>query len=308
MPRSTHGRLHDSVVSLLPENKGIAFYGTRQHCAFEISTDRARRFLAARNPNGRPNSDVVRPWVGVTDILHRPRHTWTVDFPSGMDEREAMLYELPFAHVRRCATLAERGRRKSWWTHGTPQIEMRIAVAKRERFIATPAVSRHHVFVWFPPETLPDRRLIVFARDDDWFFGVLHSRFHQVWARRVGTQLREKASGFRHTPTTCLETFPFPWPPATPLGKLTRAQEDRRTAIAAAAWSLNAQRRGWLGNHTDPTRTLATLYDSRPEWLQNAHVFLDEAVAAAYGWPVDLSDDEVTAGLLALRQERVGTP
>ena len=55
-------------------------------------------------------------------------------------------------------------------------------------------------------------------------------------------------------------------------------------------------------------RTLTNLYNTRgtPEgtWLDNLHRALDEAVAAAYGWPVDLSDDEVLVRLLALNHER----
>ena len=51
-------------------------------------------------------------------------------------------------------------------------------------------------------------------RMGDWYtFGVLQSKAHELWARRQGTQLREVESGFRYTPTTCFETFPFPWPP-----------------------------------------------------------------------------------------------
>jgi type II restriction/modification system DNA methylase subunit YeeA len=51
-------------------------------------------------------------------------------------------------------------------------------------------------------------------------------------------------------------------------------------------------------------RTLTKLYNERPTWLQQAHKALDEAVAAAYGWPVDLSDDEILARLFALNQDR----
>jgi hypothetical protein len=53
-------------------------------------------------------------------------------------------------------------------------------------------------------------------------------------------------------------------------------------------------------------RTLTNLYNQRPAWLVHAHRALDEAVAAAYGWPVDLSDDEVLRRLLALNRERAG--
>ena len=83
--------------------------------------------------------------------------------------------------------------------------------------------------------TLPDHQLVAFARADDFFFGLLHSRFHEIWALAQGTQLREKESGFRYTPTTCFETFPFPRP--------TPAQE---AAVATAAKELNELRERWL--------------------------------------------------------------
>jgi hypothetical protein len=51
-------------------------------------------------------------------------------------------------------------------------------------------------------------------------------------------------------------------------------------------------------------RTLTNLYNQRPAWLDHAHRALDEAIAAAYGWPADLSDDEVLRRLLALNRER----
>jgi type II restriction/modification system DNA methylase subunit YeeA len=52
------------------------------------------------------------------------------------------------------------------------------------------------------------------------------------------------------------------------------------------------------------TRTMTNLYNERPAWLENAHRDLDAAVAAAYGWPADISEEEVLARLLALNLER----
>jgi hypothetical protein len=46
-------------------------------------------------------------------------------------------------------------------------------------------------------------------------------------------------------------------------------------------------------------RTLTNLYNERPAWLAHAHAALDAAVAAAYGWPADLTDAEILARLLA---------
>jgi hypothetical protein len=81
----------------------------------------------------------------------------------------------------------------------------------------------------------------VLVRSDDYFFGVLHSRVHELWARAQGTQLRERESGFRYTPTTCFETFPFPWPPGH-----EPADDPRVHAIADAARELDELRERWL--------------------------------------------------------------
>ncbi len=57
------------------------------------------------------------------------------------------------------------------------------------------------------------------------------------------------SGGTRYTPTTCFETFPFPWPPGQ------EPQEDPRVqAIAAAAKELNALREAWL-NPPEWTKT-----------------------------------------------------
>jgi type II restriction/modification system DNA methylase subunit YeeA len=170
----------------------------------------------------------------------------------------------------------------------------RAALADLPRYIGTPNVTKHRLFVWLAPETIPDHQLIVFARSDDFTFGVLHSRVHELWARATGTQLREVESGFRYTPTTCFETFPFPDP--------TPEQRDR---VGEAARRLVELRDGWLNPPgLDPAgvakRTLTNLYNQRPTWLANAHVDLDAAVFAAYGWPGDISDTEILERLLAL--------
>ena len=187
------------------------------------------------------------------------------------------------------------------------------------------------------PEILPSDATVAFARSDDFFFGIMHSRFHEVWTLAQGTQLREKESGFRYTPTTCFENFTFPVPDSS--GKL---------AVAEAAKELNKQRELWLNppewmehrtvefpgsikgpwaRYIDPKtvnaksglgivryprmepkdagcasklkkRTLTNLYNESPVWLINAHKSLDATVAAAYGWSSDISKTEVLDRLL----------
>jgi len=160
---------------------------------------------------------------------------------------------------------------------------------------------------------VPDSAVFIFARADDYFFGVLHSTLHERWSLRLGTSLEDRP---RYTPTTTFETFPFPYPPG---------HEDTAhpayAAIRAAAAALHAERSAWqhppelaeLGATADSPalreRTLTNLYnalaalrgeadsseripksarDFAPR-LRELHDALDQAVLAAYGWD-DLAD------------------
>jgi len=177
---------------------------------------------------------------------------------------------------------------------------MRHALDRCRRYIATARVAKHRLFVFLAGDVLPDGALVVFARDDDYFLGVLHSRAHEVWALEQGTQLESRP---RYTPTTCFETFPFPQP--------TPQQEE---AIAAAAEELNRLREEWLnpapvaGLELSETelkkRTLTNLYNQRPTWLANAHAALDSVVFDAYGWSGQLDDSQILARLLELNLQR----
>jgi type II restriction/modification system DNA methylase subunit YeeA len=325
----------------LDENHNVAFMGDTKGGAFDITEEVALKMLRAPNPHGRPNSDVIVPWVNGLDITRRPRNMFIIDFGVQRSEEEASLFETPFEHVRRHVRPVREGNnrelyRKFWWRHVEPRPGMFAAVGQRPRFLGTARVAKHRLFVWLASPTLPDSQVIVFARDDDYFFGTLHSRFHEVWARAQGTQVRERESGFRYTPTTCFETFPFPCP-----------SPEQREAITRAARELDELRSGWLnppewtreevlefpGTTAGPwsryvteaderglgivryprlvprdvvaarelsKRTLTALYNLRPAWLVMAHEKLDAAVAAAYGWETDLPDEQVLERLLSL--------
>jgi type II restriction/modification system DNA methylase subunit YeeA len=204
--------LNATEAKQLPENAHISFMGTTKVGAFDIPGDLARHWLSLPNPHGKPNSDVVRPWANGMDLTRRPSDTWIIDFGADMRESEAALYETPFQYVVEYVK-SEREKnnreayRKFWWRHGEARPAMRGAFAKLPRFIATSSVAKHRTFVWLPTNVCPDHALIVFARADDTTFGILSSRFHELWSLRLGTSLEDRP---RYTPTTCFETFPFP--------------------------------------------------------------------------------------------------
>ena len=100
-----HADLSAAAVDLtrarrLIENAGVAFMGDTKGGAFDIPGELARAWLRAPlNPNGRPNSDVLRPWINGLDVTRRPRDMWIIDFGWAMGEREASLYEAPWEYA-----------------------------------------------------------------------------------------------------------------------------------------------------------------------------------------------------------------
>lgn len=284
----------------LRENLGISFMGDTKGGPFELTAELAAQMLSRPNPDGRLNSVVVRPWVNGLDITRRPRNMWIIDFGVAMSAAEAALYEAPFEFVNTHVRPERAGNNRQayaerWWLHVEPRSGMRNALTGLERFIATPRLTKHRLFIWLAPEVLPDSQIIVIARDDDYTFGVLHSRVHELWSLAQGTQLETRP---RYTPTTTFETFPFP-----------RPTKEERVAIAAAARRLVELRNGWLNppglNEDDLAgQTLTNLYNERPSWLANAHADLDRAVLAAYRWPPDVPADDLLGRLLELNLER----
>jgi type II restriction/modification system DNA methylase subunit YeeA len=361
----------------LPSMADIAFMGDTKGGAFDIDDATAHSWLLAPNSNGKPNSDVLVPWANGLTVTRRMPPMWIIDF--GLrDEVTASAYKAPFAHLRQHVE-PERTKNKRetyakyWWRHVEARPAMLRALAPLPRFLTTVAIAKHGLFAWLERPLLPDHQLFAFATSDDAFFGVLQSRVHRLWALKQGTRLETRP---RYTPTTCFETFPFPFALKEPLpqGESTpqseaeaahhyfTAKEDpapygeaaHRAAIAAAAKELNDLRERWLNppewTHTvmlefpgsvggpwarfiapetvdaktgvgtvryprlEPRdaksaaelkkRTLTALYNERPAWLDHVHRKLDAAVAAAYGWPADLTDEQILERLLALNLQR----
>ena len=329
-----------SDAKRLAENAGRSFVGIQKTGKFNVAGELAREFLTAPlNPNGRPNSDIVKPYWNGIDMVRRPQDIWLIDIPLDLDAAAASLYEKPFSYLQEVVK-PERAPNKiawlrdNWWLLWRARPDLRAGVRGMSRFIVTPEVSKHRVFVWMKVPVLPDKNLMAIARDDDTSFGILHSRFHELWSLRMGTSLEDRP---RYTPSTTFETFPFPAGLTPNIPAAAYADDPRAQAIAAAAARLNELRENWL-NPADlvvrvpevvagypdrilpkdeaaakllARRTLTNLYNERPAWLDHAHRALDEAVADAYGWGDDwragaLTDDEILARLFRLNQERAG--
>jgi hypothetical protein len=333
----------------LKENSGISFMGVTLVGPFDITPEIASKMLHAEgNPNGRHNIDVIKRWVNGKDITERQRGMFVIDFGLDMSEEQAAGYEVPFAYVQQGVKVQrdQAGKnwyRPEWWQLYAPRPQMRAAISGLDRFIATPRVTKHRLFVWLTPDILPDAQLIVFGRSDDYFFGVLHSKLHELWARNTGSQLREAESGFRYTPTTTFETFPFPWPPGKEpmedirvkaISELARRLDDFRNSwlyppeeeigitiskkmldrrtLTNLYNALNIYREKYIGKIHDPRLWIAEnkglIKLEEIETLNYIHNSLDQAVLEAYDWPHNLSDEQILERLLALNLHRAKQP
>ena len=261
---------------------------------------------------------------------------WIVDFAE-MSLEEATQYEMPIKHIEahvRSSRLTnnESRQQRYWWQFARPRPEMREAIIGMDRFIVTTRVAKYRLFVFLKHNVVPDSRLCVIARDDDYFFGVLHSKIHEVWSLRQVSWHGDGTDSGRPTykNTECFETFPFPWPPGS-----EDTSHPAHAAISRAAKQLHEERHAWLNpnkqahpdSQSSPSlfmgegaggwgekalkdRTLTNLYNALQVWrgldsmktkaaasdfaprLDELHRALDHAVCDAYGWEHNILEDE----------------
>ena len=326
------GRSHNFMPQKIAGNSNICFEGFALAGNFNLSGDAARKMLKKRgNLNNRQNAQVIRPLRNGRDIVGRSRDEFVIDF-ARMELEEACLYEAPFRHVEEHVK-PERmnnnreSRRLRWWQFGETRPGLRKSTSSLSRQLCILKTSKFRLFVWMPQICACDGSVNVIARDDDTIFGALQNKYHDAWSLMMGGRLEDRP---RYTPTTTFETFPFaddlnPSRQTQLAGKNLKA--DR---VAKASKKLSEMREEWL-NHPDYVRvekdvapglpdrfvprdadaavelgkrTLTSLYNARPMWLDNAHRELDAAVAAAYGWPEDISTEDALAALLDLNRER----
>ncbi len=199
----------------LAENGGLCFLGMMKGGPFDIDAETASKMLASPlNPNGKPNSDVVKHRLGGQDVTGRPRDGWIIDFGVSMPQETAALYQLPFQYVlKNVKPVRDKTRRKRtrerWWIHGEARPGLRKSIKGLKRCIVTPEAAKHRVFVWMDTDTVPDHKLHVIARDDDYSFGVLQSHVHETWTLAQCSWIGV-GNDPSYSSSRTFETFPLP--------------------------------------------------------------------------------------------------
>jgi type II restriction/modification system DNA methylase subunit YeeA len=133
-----------TIARPLSENDDVSFLGIQKSGPFDIPGSLAREWMRLpRNPNGRSNGEVLKPYWNGDDVTGRPRDIWLIDFPLGLSEKEASLFQVPFEYLRHASYQPDRGRpaipfapyRKNtpgqnecWWETHRPRPEMRSLI------------------------------------------------------------------------------------------------------------------------------------------------------------------------------------
>jgi hypothetical protein len=298
----------------LKANEGLATRGVMLFGAgFIVTPEQAETLGFGTN---RKVSSVIKPYRNGRDLLGTPRGVLVIDL-WGYQEEELRL-QLPSVYqFIRDTVWPERSqnnresRRKKWWLFGEALGPFRPALEHISRYIVTVETAKHRTFQFLNCEILPDNKLVALALKGAETLAVLSAKQHVIWSLEAGSWL-----GIGNDPvyakTKCFDPFPFPTP--------TPEQTEKLRALGE---QLDAHRKVQQAAH--PKLTLTNMYNVLEKLragekivgkdkeiydqgligiLRDLHDRIDTAVAEAYGWPADLSDDDILHRLVALNRER----
>jgi hypothetical protein len=298
----------------LRANKGLAFLGYKLHGqGFVIESDVFAKWNAKY---GDRIAKVVKPYRIGRDLVQSARQRFVIDFyPMTQDEARTSFpeaYQTVLEKVKpERDQNREQFRRDNWWWFGRTHENQRAATEVVRRYISTTRTAKHRIFVFVEPDLIAESTIVMIASEDAADLGYLSSRIHEVWSLRSGGWLGV-GNDPRYMHDRCFDPFPFPTP-------------DRDTAaeIRAIAEELDKHRKDRQAEHagltlTDMYNVLEKLRsgvaldddDRRIKdqglvlMLKEYHDRLDAAVARAYGWPIDLTDEQILERLVALNAER----
>jgi hypothetical protein len=282
---------------------GEGFLLTKEEAEALIQLEPQARAFIKRYRNGK-------------DLMQIPRNIKIIDLYGVTSETELRkyphVYQRIFDLVRPARLeMKDKARRERWWLFGRSNKEIRQAIRGVPRYIATCRTAKHRVFLFLDSDILPDTKVVAIGLSDAFHLGVLCSHAHLVFAKEIGGWL-----GVGNDPTynnaDCFNKFSFP-----------DCTTDQQAQIRALGEQLDAHRKRQQALHPDLTltemynvleklRAGATLNDKERVTherglvavLRQLHDELDAAVAAAYGWPATLSDEEILQRLVALNAER----
>jgi hypothetical protein len=241
---------------------------------FVLTSEAASELLAEER-----DREVIRPYSTGEDLVRRPDSSpsrWIIDFRNWPMER-AMSHPKPFEVVEQLvkaerAKVNREGHRLRWWQFGEVRTALRAAIAPLDRCIALAKVSKAVQPVFVPTDQVLSEKVVVFAFDDDFHFGVLSSTFHWWWAVTNSSTLGETVN---YASSDAFETLVI-------CDELAGIAHHGRRLHAHRSALMLARQEGLTTTYNrvhDPEETADDIVE-----LREIHVALDHAVRDAYGW------------------------
>lgn len=301
-------------AAALKANEGLCSPGVKLHGAGFIVTPQEAEHLGLGQRTGLEQH--IRPYRNGRDLTAHPRGVMVIDLDglSAEDVRRKFpeIYQHLLATVKpERDTNNEAYRRENWWLFGRRNTLMRGFIRDLPDYIATPETAKHRVFQLLVGDILPDNMVVSVGSADTFHLAVLSSEFHTRWALSLGGWLGV-GNDPRYTKSRCFDPFPFPDP-----------DEAMKSRLRALGEELDATRKRVQADHADLTVTglynvleklkagaalTAAEEDVKQRGLvlilNELHEQIDAATAEAYGWPADLTDDQILERLVALNAER----
>uniref|UniRef100_UPI001FA7BF11 class I SAM-dependent DNA methyltransferase n=1 Tax=Pontibacter vulgaris TaxID=2905679 RepID=UPI001FA7BF11 len=312
-PDLTVGAAVTSSVPLKSNEKissrGMMLFGA----GFILSEEKA---LSLGYGSNNSIAEVIKPYLNGRDITSKSRGSFVIDLFGHTEFSVRDNFPEVFQHILNFVK-PERDQnnrkkiREQWWLYGESREGLRAALEGVNRYIVTIETSKHRFFTFLDKAILPDNKLVAIALPDAYNLGVLSSKFHVAWAMASGGYLGVGNDSV-YSKSRCFDPFPFP--------AATEAQQEQIRSIAE---QLDAHRKQRQAQH--PTLTITDMYNVLEKLrsgealnakeqktheqglvsiLLQLHTELDAAVAAAYGWPANVPEEEILEGLVALNKER----
>lgn len=297
----------------LMANAGMSFMGVIPVSLGFVLNDSQRKLF---NLEIGKLPEFVKIYIGGKDLTDNRPYKLIIDF-FGLSESEARNANPEiFQHVLQNVKpfrdkVSRKNHRENWWIFGEARPGMRIALRNMSRYIGTTETSKHRWFVFIDKKVLPDQKIRIIASNDSLMLSFLSSNIHVIWSNAIGGRVG-KGNDPVYNNSLCFDPFPFPEP-----------SESQKLRLRALGEELDATRKRVLADHSDLTLTglynvlekLKSGTDLTPQdedvkhrglvvILKDLHDQIDRATADAYGWPHDLSDQEILARLVALNAER----
>ncbi len=258
---------------------------------------------------------LLKPWIGGVGIQRSAAPRMAIDVCHLTEEELRSSYPTIFQHLAD-RVLPERKEntrrsvRERWWIYGESRNTFRPSLKGIDRMIVSSLTASNRIFVFVASETVADSTTVMFALDGGEHLAVMSSRFHIVWVLGSGGTLEDRP---RYNKSRCFDPFPFP-----------DMTEAHKSSLSSLGEELDAHRKKQQKLH--PKLTLTQMYNVLEKLragekiegkdreiydqgligiLKDLHDQIDVAVADAYGWPVDLSDEEILMRLVDLNRERV---